>query len=86
VSAGGAEWIHEVVPEKAPQTLICLDAFHVVKWADEALDTVRRRLAADLRAAGKHAQAALSARACEHCVKTPAASAPGSGRAGGINT
>jgi transposase len=58
VSADGAEWIHEVAREKAPQALICLDAFHVVKWAGEALDGVRRRLAGELRAAGKADQAA----------------------------
>jgi transposase len=58
VSADGADWIHGVVSEKAPQALICLDAFHVVKWAGEALDGVRRRLAGELRAAGKGDQAA----------------------------
>lgn len=58
VSADGADWIHQVVREKAPQALICLDAFHVVKWAGEALDGVRRRVAGELRAAGKADEAA----------------------------
>jgi transposase len=58
VSADGAEWIHDVVREKAPQAMICLDAFHVVKWAGERLDELRRRLAAELRAAGREDQAA----------------------------
>jgi transposase len=58
VSADGAEWIHDVIREKAPQAKICLDAFHVVKWAGERLDELRRRLAAELRAAGKEDQAA----------------------------
>ena len=58
VSADGADWIHGVVHEKAPQALICLDAFHVVKWAGEALDELRRRLAGELRAAGKADEAA----------------------------
>jgi transposase len=58
VSADGADWIHDVVRDHAPQALICLDAFHVVKWAGEALDKLRRRLAAGLRAAGKGDQAA----------------------------
>lgn len=57
VSADGADWIHDVVREKAPQALICLDAFHVVKWAGERLDELRRRLAAELRAAGSKDQA-----------------------------
>jgi transposase len=58
VSADGAEWIHDVIRAKAPQAEICLDAFHVVKWAGEALDDLRRRLAGELRAAGKDDQAA----------------------------
>lgn len=43
VSADGADWIHSVVAERAPAAVLCLDAFHVVKWATEALDKVRRR-------------------------------------------
>ena len=58
VSADGAEWIHDVIRAKAPQAEICLDAFHIVKWAGEALDDLRRRLAGELRAAGKDDQAA----------------------------
>ena len=58
MSADGADWIHGVVREKAPQALICLDAFHVVKWAGERLDELRRRLAGELRAAGKGGEAA----------------------------
>jgi transposase len=58
VSADGAEWIHDVIRGRAPQALICLDAFHVVKWAGERLDELRRRLAGELRAAGKDDQAA----------------------------
>jgi transposase len=58
VSADGADWIHPVVREKAPQAQICLDAFHVVKWAGERLDDLRRRLAGELRAAGRGDEAA----------------------------
>jgi transposase len=58
VSADGAEWIHPVVREKAPQAQLCLDAFHVVKWAGEKLDELRRRLAGELRATGRDDQAA----------------------------
>ena len=58
VSADGADWIHPVVREKATQAQICLDAFHVVKWAGERLDELRRRLAGELRAAGHEDQAA----------------------------
>jgi transposase len=58
VSADGADWIHPVVREKAPQAQLCLDAFHVVKWAGEKLDDLRRRLAGELRAAGRGDEAA----------------------------
>ena len=58
VSADGADWIHDVVREKAARAELCLDAFHVVKWAGERLDELRRRLAGELRAAGREDQAA----------------------------
>ena len=43
VSADGAEWIHAVVKERAPQAVLCLDPYHVVAWVTKALDKVRRR-------------------------------------------
>lgn len=43
VSCDGADWIHALVRQRAPQALICLDAFHVVAWALKALDKVRVR-------------------------------------------
>ncbi|MGH9001611.1 MAG: ISL3 family transposase, partial [Acidimicrobiia bacterium] len=42
VSADGAEWIHTVVAERAPEAIVCLDPYHVVAWATKALDEVRR--------------------------------------------
>jgi transposase len=77
VSADGADWIHDVVREKAPQALICLDAFHVVKWAGEALDGVRRRLAGALRAAGKGDQAAALGQGMWALRKNPGGLSPG---------
>lgn len=58
VSADGAEWIHAAVRSRAPQAVICIDAFHVVAWATKALDEVRRGLAGDLRRAGARQAAA----------------------------
>jgi transposase len=43
VSCDGADWIHAVVRQRAPQAVICLDAFHVVSWALKALYKVRAR-------------------------------------------
>ncbi|MFE7395070.1 ISL3 family transposase [Streptomyces sp. NPDC057582] len=42
VSADGAEWIDAVVAARCPDAVRCMDPFHVVKWATDALDTVRR--------------------------------------------
>lgn len=58
VSADGAEWIHNPVRRRAPQAVICLDAFHVVAWATKALDAVRRGMWNDLRRSGDAAAAA----------------------------
>jgi transposase len=77
VSADGADWIHDVVREKAPQALICLDAFHVVKWAGEKLDELRRRLAGELRVAGKADQAASLGQGMWALRKNPAGLSPG---------
>jgi transposase len=43
VSADGADWIAEVVAKRAPQAIQCADAYHVVAWATDALDKVRRQ-------------------------------------------
>lgn len=51
VSADGAAWIASVVKEKAPNAIRCADPFHVVKWATEALDEVRRAAWNDARKA-----------------------------------
>jgi transposase len=58
VSADGAQWIHDVVTLRAPNAVLCLDAFHVVAWATEALDNLRRQMVNRLRAGGHHDEAA----------------------------
>jgi transposase len=52
VSADGAEWIATVVARRAPQAVVCADAFHVVSWATQCLDEVRREVWNDARRAG----------------------------------
>ena len=42
VSADGADWIQDVVTARCPTAVRCADPFHVVRWATDALDTVRR--------------------------------------------
>lgn len=44
VSADAAEWIERVVRRRAPAAVVCTDPFHVVAWATEALDAVRREV------------------------------------------
>lgn len=53
VSCDGAQWIHDVIGERAPQALICMDPFHVQQWAGEAVDEVRRRITREAKAAGQ---------------------------------
>lgn len=42
VSADAADWVAAVVAERCPAAIQCADPFHVIKWATEALDEVRR--------------------------------------------
>ena len=42
VSADAADWIAVAVAARCPNALQCADAFHVVAWATDALDEVRR--------------------------------------------
>jgi transposase len=39
ISADGAQWIADVVAERAPNAVRAMDPFHVVAWATDALDT-----------------------------------------------
>lgn len=49
VSADGMAWIHDSVREFCPGAIVCLDAFHVVRWANDALDKIRREVWNDTR-------------------------------------
>ncbi|TDW28890.1 transposase [Cryobacterium psychrophilum] len=53
VSADGAAWIATVVAQKCPNAVRCADPFHVVKWAMDALDEVRRTAWNDARKAAR---------------------------------
>lgn len=52
VSADGADWIEAVVADQCPNAVRCADPFHIVKWATDALDAVRRSAWNDARRAG----------------------------------
>jgi len=57
ITADAAEWIGEVVAQRCPQAILCLDAFHVVAWATDALDVVRRDTWNEARRSGMSAHA-----------------------------
>src|SRR5208282_526742 len=52
VSADAAEWIGEVVKDRCTNATLCIDNFHVVQWASEALDEVRREVWNEARKGG----------------------------------
>ncbi len=49
VSADGTRWIASCVAEYCPHATRCIDLFHVVSWATDALDQVRREAWTDDR-------------------------------------
>lgn len=53
VSADAAEWIGDVVKWRCKNATLCTDPFHVVKWATEALDDVRKTVSADACKSGQ---------------------------------
>lgn len=72
VSADGASWIDAAVSECAPQAIRCMDPFHVVQWATDALDQVRRALWQQLRQEASPARAHDLKRARWALWKNPA--------------
>jgi transposase len=53
VSADAAPWIAKMVAARCPDAVVCADPFHVVAWATDALDEVRRQAWNDARGAAK---------------------------------
>ena len=58
VSADAAEWIGDVAVTACVNATLCLDPFHIVRWASQALDVVRRWVWNLLRRLGLAGQAA----------------------------
>ncbi len=52
VSVDAAERIAGVVAERCKSATLCLDPFHIVAWATDALDDVRRQTWSDARQGG----------------------------------
>jgi transposase len=57
VSADAAEWIAGTVAARCPGAVLCADPFHVVAWATDALDEVRRQVWNTARKGGEVALA-----------------------------
>ena len=58
VSADAAEWIGDCALANCLNATLCLDPFHVIRWATDALDVVRRWVWNTLRKVGLAGQAA----------------------------
>ena len=53
VSCDMAEWITRPLAERCPNAVVCLDPWHVVKLATDALDEIRREVWNDARRQGQ---------------------------------
>ena len=58
VSADAAEWIGDCAMANCVNAELCLDPFHIVRWATNALDVVRRDIWNTLRKIGLKGEAA----------------------------
>ena len=54
VSADSARWIAKAVTRACPDAVRCADPFHVVKWANQALDEARREIWNQIRTRPTH--------------------------------
>ncbi len=57
VSCDMAGWISGPVAERLPDAVRCVDPFHVIQFATDALDEIRREVWNDARQAGQTAVA-----------------------------
>lgn len=71
VSADAASWIGKVVREQCPNAALCIDPFHVVQWATNAVDEVRRKLWNKIRRAGEASKASAMKGTRWALVKNP---------------
>jgi transposase len=68
VTADGARWIADCIKDFCPNAERCIDPFHVVAWANDCLDEVRKaavRQAKQAAAEGKKAERAKKKNLCK---------------------
>ena len=68
VTADGADWIASVVASRCLNARVSMDAFHVVQWATEALDEVRRDVWNQARRAGGDKVLAGRLKGCRYAL------------------
>jgi transposase len=78
VSADMAAWVAGPIAERCPQAELCLDPFHVVMLATDALDEIRREVWNEARRAGEIAVARDLKGLGSRCGRTPRTSPPAS--------
>lgn len=44
VSSDAGSWVSKVVGERCQQAVLCMDTFHVIAWASDMIDKIRRQL------------------------------------------
>ena len=71
VSADGADLIADLVGLRCPNAKLCMDPFHVVSWATDALDQVRRDMWRRAKASGQRALTRELGRARYALLKNP---------------
>jgi transposase len=71
VTRDAAEWITGLVTERCPSATQCMDPFHVVKWATDALDELRRQEWRTLKNAGFPGTARIAKNARWALLKNP---------------
>ncbi len=77
VSADGADYIADMVALRAPQARMCMDPYHVVAWAQTALDTVRKAAVRAARQCGDTTAVRALTRSRYALWKNPGTLTPG---------
>jgi len=69
VTADGARYIADLVAQYCPKAKRCLDRYHVVSWATDAIDEIRRGLWRDAQKAAKSKNATSEDKAAAKAIK-----------------
>lgn len=59
ISSDAASWIRKAVADNAPHATLCMDTFHVMQWASQTVDEVRRQVVGTYNLKSRHARWAV---------------------------